>query len=299
MPIDHATDARATLSLDHIGVIVNDLDAGAKTWRDLGFTLTRRSPQMGLNANRNAFEPWATANHCAVFEVGYLELIGIHRPDRPNPWAPFLARFEGGHIAAFRCGHADAMYQAIQDHTEDFDPPVDRRRDAPVEQGTQEMRFRNIFSRDDRVSEGRYIIIEHQTPEVLWRPSVMKHPNGVQSIEQIVLVANEPETPLARLHHMGGRQSDASRDNDTTLTLPGGGSLRCMDRSAFAERYPGEAGHDRRFAAATLGCSDLEHTRQWLRANGTPMRERDSRIWIPSDSANGCVIEFVPQQRFN
>ena len=157
------------LALDHIGVIVRDLDAGSAALERLGFFLTPESPQMGVEVDEQGRErhvPWATANRCAVFESGYLELIGVRRPDAFNPWARWLSRFEGPHIAALRCESADRTYPLLARHCDDFDPPVQRRRDAPYGEGTREMRFRNIFSRDAQVEECRYIVIEHQTPDL-------------------------------------------------------------------------------------------------------------------------------------
>ena len=72
-------------SLDHLGWIGPDLAAGAAAWERLGFTLSRTSPQMGFTGPDGALEPWASANRCAVFEQGYLELIGIVAPERFNP----------------------------------------------------------------------------------------------------------------------------------------------------------------------------------------------------------------------
>ena len=78
------------VELDHAGYIVNDLEAGAARCQALGFTLSPASPQMGLNAD-GTFIPWETANRCAVFETGYVELIGVHKPERFNPWSGFLS----------------------------------------------------------------------------------------------------------------------------------------------------------------------------------------------------------------
>ena len=108
------------LSLDHVGFMVRDLDAGEKRWRDLGFQLAARSPQMGATPDGAVMAPWATANHCAMFERGYLELIGITDPTKHNPWTAFLDRFEGIHITAFRCPGADAAYAALAQRIDGF-----------------------------------------------------------------------------------------------------------------------------------------------------------------------------------
>src|SRR4051794_38669639 len=56
------------VGLDHIVVLVRDLDGAAETWRRLGFTLAPRgtySPHMG------------TGNYTIMLDADYLELIGV------------------------------------------------------------------------------------------------------------------------------------------------------------------------------------------------------------------------------
>ncbi|MEL0111456.1 MAG: VOC family protein, partial [Rickettsiales bacterium] len=112
------------LSLDHVGFMVRDLDAGAERWRKLGFLLSRRSPQMGKVPGVADMAPWATSNHCVMFEYGYLELIGVTNPENFNPWTRFLDRFEGAHITALRCREADAAYASLSERIEHFDQPL-------------------------------------------------------------------------------------------------------------------------------------------------------------------------------
>ena len=58
------------LSLDHVGFMLRDLDAGVERWEKLGFKLSRRSPQMGRVPGEAKMAPWATSNHCAMFREG-------------------------------------------------------------------------------------------------------------------------------------------------------------------------------------------------------------------------------------
>ena len=157
--------AAPPLSLDHVGFMVRDLDAAVARWERLGFLLSRRSPQMGKVPGESEMAPWASSNHCAMFEHGYLELIGITNPENFNPWSRFLDRFEGPHITALRCENGEEAYKSLSGRIDHFDPPLQRLRNAPYGDGVREFRFRNIFSQDDHYPEGRYIIIEHQTPE--------------------------------------------------------------------------------------------------------------------------------------
>ena len=56
--------------LDHVVILCSDLDAAARTYTRLGFTL---APLM--------HHPFGTANRMAMFGQNFLELVGVARPD--------------------------------------------------------------------------------------------------------------------------------------------------------------------------------------------------------------------------
>ena len=68
--------------------------------------------------------------------------------------------------------------------------------------GEMEMRFRNIFSRDSAWPQGRFIVIEHQTPDALWRPEFTMHANGAQALVEAAFTAPEPEPTVRRLERL-------------------------------------------------------------------------------------------------
>ena len=175
-------------SLDHLGTIVSDLAAGAARWERLGFQLSPLSRQRGRMPGRDEDGPWATANRCAIFRHGYLELIGIVDAAAFNPWTKFLARFEGLHLLALRVPDADAAYAELSGRTATLNAPVQRERKLDVDGVEATMRFRNIFSRDESYPEGRYIVLEHQTPEYLWQPRYQAHPNGALALEAAPII---------------------------------------------------------------------------------------------------------------
>lgn len=279
------------LSLDHVGFMVRDLDAGAARWRDLGFQLAARSPQMGATPDGAVMAPWATANHCAMFERGYLELIGITDPTKHNPWTAFLDRFEGIHITAFRCPEAETAYAALAQRIDGFDPPLQRRRDAPYGDGVREFRFRNIFSQDALFPEGRFIVIEHQTPEVIWQPALMAHPNGAVSFEEVVFCA-EPGSPTqGRLEAIIGAEADGGH-----VALPGGGVATILSPADYAARFDGAAAPDLPCAAAVvIGVDDMAKPAACLEKSGiTSKRSSDGTLFVSADDANGGIVAFRP-----
>ena len=259
--------------LDHTGQMRADLDAGAAAWERLGFVLSPETPQQGAVPGESGLQPWATANRCALFHRGYLELIGLRAPDRFNPWTRFMARHEGIHIAAFRCDSADEAWPGMA--AQGFAPPVQRARSTPA----GEMRFRNIFSEDARWPEGRIIVIEHQTPEVLWRPELLEHPNGALALRACLFVSDLPDNLAARLGAFGADPA----------------SCAVLSDDAFAEMFPGEAAPAVScMAGHVIAFADLDRAIRLIEGNGVAVgRDRMGRAFIGRGDNNGAVMVLI------
>ena len=282
------------LSLDHVGFMVRDLDQGVTLWRSLGFLLSPRSPQMGKTPGRAEITPWATSNHCVMFKQGYLELIGVTEAENFNPWAHFMERFEGPHIAALRCGNADNTYSALSARIDGFDPPLQRRRDFVYKGDSQPFEFRNIFSQDECFPEGRFILIEHQTPNVIWRPDLMTHPNGAVGLKALIFCSENPQPTRDRLTSMTGESSRGIAGGGETIPLPGGGDLTVIDRSSALTRYPGATiNTGPHILGAVVEVENLSHVETILTDNAVVyQRAEDGGVWIDPQYANGGVIHF-------
>lgn len=280
----------AALSLDHVGAMVEDLDAGAARWRRLGFRLAPESRQAGVTRPGGPVEVWATANRCAVLGRGYLELIGVVDATRFNPWRGYMDRFEGIHIAAFRCADADDAYGELSRRAEGFDPPVDRKREAPFGDGTKTMKFRNIFSRDEFHPEGRFIVIEHQTPEVLWQAELATHPNGALRLETVILFADDPGPVIGRMEAIAGAGADRGR-----IDLALGGAVEVLDREGIEARFPGlRPPLLPCMGGCAISVADLAAARRLIAANGVPLNESGGgKFWIAPQFANGAAMEFI------
>ena len=261
------------LSLDHTGTIVRDLAAGAARWEALGFTLSPVSRQRGAVPGEAGMQPWASANRCAVFERGYLELIGLVDPAAFNPWAKFLARFEGMHLLALRCAHADDAWELLAPKAGFLAPPVARERPLLVDGAPRVMRFRNLFSRDEACPEGRWIVIEHQTPDYLWQPALMRHENGARALEEALVVADDPAV-AARAAALEG-------------------IARVESPAAFAARF-GWAPPAPAFAAVTVSFTDVVAAARLMETRGIAVQRRGDDLWVGPASTGGFVLRMVP-----
>jgi hypothetical protein len=262
----------AELALDHVGAITHDLAAAASRWEHLGFALSPLSRQRGAVPGEEGMKPWATANRCAILRRGYLELIGTVDACAYNPWQNFLNRFEGLHLLALRCAEADVAFARLRENAPFLAPPVERERTLTYRGETRTMRFRNIFSRDSACPEGRYIVIEHQTPELLWQPELMQHENGAQALEEALVVTDDANV-VARIEAL---------DAIARVQSPG----------EFQHRY-GWQPPAPCLAAITISFLDLAKTLSLLEQRGIDVRRSGDEHWLPPSATNGFVMRLV------
>jgi hypothetical protein len=281
------------VSLDHTGTIVRDLAAGAARWERLGFTLSPVSRQRGRMPGRDEEGAWATANRCAIFQQGYLELIGIVDPAAFNPWTRFIERFEGTHLLAVRVGSADAAWPELSTRPIALNAPVQRERKLDVDGTQRTMRFRNIFSRDEGCPEGRYIVIEHQTPEYLWQAALMRHANGALALEAVMACSEDLPSLAGRLAALTGAQPASTPHGGLSICPPGGGRIELQSTQALEARYgwrpaasPCFAGVEVRFADRTLAARLMED-------NGVPVHRLGDEWFVAAGDANGFILRLT------
>ncbi len=280
-------------SLDHLGAIVRDLGAGAARWEKLGFLLSPVSRQRGKMPGRDEDGPWATANRCAILQRGYLELIGVVEPALYNPWTKFLDRFEGLHLLALRVPDADAAFAELSRRTGTLNAPVQRARNLDVDGVEKTMRFRNIFSRDEAYPEGRYIVLEHQTPEYLWQPRYQTHPNGAIALEAALVCAEDVPAQRKRLETLVGAPALEGTDGVQRFAPAGGGRIELHGAEAFAARYGWKPPALPAFAGVEVRFADRERAAAHMEDNGIPVQRGEEWLVAPAHT-NGFMLRLAP-----
>lgn len=279
------------ISLDHVGTLVHDLSRAADRWEALGFRLAPVSRQRGPLPGRNESAAWATANRCAIFSRGYLEVIGVVDPGGFNPWSNYLSRSEGTHIVALRVPDIERAFANVPAKASVHSPVErDRRLMAGLDERT--LRFRHIFSRDESYPEGRWILIEHLTPEVLWEPSFTVHPNGARALAAAFVVADDLAAAALRVANLTGLGARLAGPDTLRVVLPEGGEILIFARSAFAARFGVHLASEPDFAGAAVEFADREAAIALMRKSGVPVRSVEGRAFVPPEFANGMVLEL-------
>jgi catechol 2,3-dioxygenase-like lactoylglutathione lyase family enzyme len=227
----------AATSLDHVGIAGRDLDALARAYAALGFTLSPFAQHHAPGAD-GVVRPIGTGNRCAMLRQGYLELIAVVDPALPsNTLDRFLARYEGLHIIAFGIDDAEAELARLREAGIAIPGIAWLERPVDTPDGVRTARFARLPLPE--APEGRIQLIRHLTPELLWQPGLLDHPNRAVSLLEAVLVVDDPAAVAARLGRLAGA---AARAEGAGHVVPlGAGRLRIVPQSAAGELFPGLA----------------------------------------------------------
>jgi hypothetical protein len=184
------------LVLDHVAHFVPDLGAAGALLERLGFT---PSPVSHHQANG---KPAGTSNRCLMFEQGYVEILAPML-DTPNAARVrnHMARYPGVHLVCFGSPDAEAEHQRLAAHG--FEPEPFVRLQRQVDDG-RTVKFNVVYVPPAKMPEARVQYCEHLTPEVIWEPRFVAHPNGVTGLGDAYVVADDPAEAAARWGRFAG-----------------------------------------------------------------------------------------------
>jgi len=214
--------------LDHVGIAVHDLDAAAAEFEALGFQVTPTAPHLpgGITGNR-----------CVMLGQGYLELLAVIDPaGRSATVEKFLARYQGIHVISLTTDDAEAAAKRLGQEV--------IRSERPTDQGLA--RFARVAL---TALTPRLQLIQHLTPDLVWRAQDCVHANGAQALTAVVMTAENPATAAADLARTAGRVLVPDPDGGFALRL-GRGEIRVLDD--IATIFPGLAVPSQPFVAGVV-----------------------------------------------
>lgn len=281
------------MDLDHVAVVVADLDPARAAFARLGFHLTPRSTHRGPVPGGGVAD-WGTGNHCAMFRQGYFELLGITDPAGYKPHLDRrLRRYEGLHLIAFGTRDMASEMARLRARGVAVADPRQIGRDVPFGDGTRPGRFDIANLDPETYPEADFLIIEQLTREVLWQPGLLDHPNGVVSLEGAVIASADPTATCARLAPVLGTPSGTEGQGRLALSP---GALEVVAAKALSARLPGCAAPAAApcGAAVVFGVRALAETRQYLREAGVALAADEPDVLrVGPEAACGCSLEFV------
>jgi hypothetical protein len=206
-------------AIDHLLTFVHDLDAAARFFDQLGFTLTPES----------RIEPMGIVNRLILFpdasdgSANYIELMSVFDVARlPPPMARLLSGNEGikSMVLSFDdAARAHAHFVALGCP---FGPPVHIRREWKLS-STESVwpEFDVLLPVDDVVTFNgcRYLNVE-----LYRRPAFTAHPNGARAFDRIYCAAADPQAAASRLADILGTAATGNRLVYRNITMDIGSS---------------------------------------------------------------------------
>lgn len=283
--------------IDHLVLAVDSLKDAAKTYEDLGFTVTPR-----------AQHPWGTANRLVQLQGSFLEVLEIAEPAKIVPPAPgtfsfgaylkdYAAKREGLAMLVFESNDARADRDLFAERGLPDLAPFDFERQATLPDGSSvRVAFSLAFAPPPETPEAVFFTCQQHAPEYFWKPEYQTHPNTAQGVDEVAMIAEEPARLRSTLERL--QTPDAVSETDEGLTCETArGRVRVLTPAAHIDWYGEGAASTApatpHFSAARIVVSDLGRTQSILKQAGVETHWARAGLIVPSLSVHGCVLAFA------
>jgi len=185
-----------TTAFDHAVIMMREqLDALAPDYAAQGYTLSERS-----------VHNIGSCNQLIVLQDAYIELLGW--PPGTPPRAEIAASQPGLEALVFRSHDAQATYRRLQAAGYAVNPVQSLTRPARLHDSTVDAsamaHFQTVRFAEQPIPGLRLYFCQHLTPQYVWQPALMAHPNGARRIACIDIAAPDAHDLAARLGQVIG-----------------------------------------------------------------------------------------------
>ncbi len=278
--------------VDHVFLMVNDLDESERRYAALGFTISPR----GLHSAAKG-----TANHTIMFPDDYFELLGVLRETEGNVNGVKALREKGQGLHALACRIDDAAAAAEALGALGI-PTVglgDFSRPVPLPGGKEGVAaFSTVQFAPGEAPFGTVFMCQHKTREAVWLPELLTHPNTACGLGGMLALSDDPAADAPRFARLWAAGAVSESEGGLKVTTgPNSAPLTLMTPAAMAKLYPGidlSATPKGAFAALRIKVSDMGAAAGCLSKAGIPSVKTAAGLAVPPAETCGTVLEFVP-----
>jgi len=270
--------------IDHVVIVVRDLELARDTFARMGFTVTPR----GVHTV-------GSQNHCVMFGRDYVELLASPE-ENPHPSRQYYTEFarQGEGLAAIALQSRNAKGAYTELLWAGFGPadPLDLARPVALPGGTRDAKFRITQIPPGATPGGRVFVCEHLTRDLVWRPEHQRHANGATELAAVAMLCDDVARavkPYERLFDVKAKEIA-----EGLLVETGGAPLAFVTAPSLARRLP-EVWVSARpaplMAVLFVRVADRKAAAVALAAGGLkPARMPDGSIALGADVAHGVAV---------
>lgn len=277
--------------IDHVILLVRDLEAAAHRFARLGFQSTPRT-----------HHPHGTANRLQMLHGNFLELMAIADPQRLTERVArhraFLERQEGTFAISFRSGDIAADRARLAGAGLDVDVVRGFQRPVTLPEGTATAAVVETFFLNRPGGDFLLFLCRQHVPEAIWVPQWQEHANVARSITAVDVAvdagAESADVGPALERMLGAPRYEAA---GAMFDTPNGTiRLRTPEQIALDTGVSASAFRRPSVARITVEVGDLDRTRAWLRDEGVRLLAHDhgpDLLRVDPSEAYGLVIDFA------
>lgn len=288
------TMLKTQLTLDHVGLVVVDLEHARKSYDRMGFNLSSLSSHKGKRSPDGPIELWGTGNHCAMFANGYFEILGVTDKNRHHQSVQLLVdEYAGLHLIALGCSDAEFAAEQLRSRLGGDGAHYSVSRDVPtIDGGTQTAAFDILQLPEDSFPEADLFLIEHKNKEIIWQPDTLSQPNGVVGLSAVTVCVADVENSGQRLSR--ALEIQPSRTEGVLVFELARGAIRIISPDELQRQYPGVSYPKIPWVASMeFEVADIDVTRLFLKKNDFTLKSIGSHaVWVGPDQADGAVVVF-------
>ena len=272
--------------IDHVVVVVRDLDAARDNFARMGFAVTPRG-----------HHTLGSQNHCVMFGHDYIELL-MSPEGNPHPSRQYYTEFartgEGLAGVALKSASAKGAYTELL--WAGFQPsdPMEFSRPVAAPEGARDARFRVTQPKPGSTPGGRTFVCEHMTRDLVWRPEYRRHANGATGLAAIAIVCEDPVRTAKPYERLFDAKSKPIAEG--VLVETGDTPLAFVTAQSLAKRLPNvwiSARPVPLMAVLFVRVADREAAAAALAAGGLePARMPDGSVAVGADAAHGVALVF-------
>ena len=270
--------------IDHVVVLVHDLDRARDVYARLGFTLTPRG-----------HHTLGSQNHCIMFGRDYIELLAVPRPHPAMAdFTDFLSRGEGLAAISIASDDAAGAHAAFVSAGIDANAPLDFSRPVELAGTTHDARFRIVQLPAGQTPGSRSFVCQHFTPGLVWRPEYQVHAIGATGIAAVALAV--PHPVLAARGYAQLFDATPRAIDEGALVETGSAPIVLATRSKIERRLPGVRLPVRAqplVVALFIRVADRGRAGEALRREEfAPVELPDGSHAVGADQAHGVALVF-------